>query len=57
MQKKLKKYTKNYGVDVVINMLEGADIQKGLNLLAPNGRYVEIAMVGLRMQSYSTYPI
>ncbi|QIB54189.1 beta-ketoacyl synthase N-terminal-like domain-containing protein [Blautia producta] len=44
----IKKITKNYGVDVVINMLEGADIQKGLNLLAPNGRYVEIAMVGLR---------
>ncbi len=36
------------GVDVVLNTLGGDAIQKGLNLLAPGGRYVEIAMAGLQ---------
>jgi acyl transferase domain-containing protein/NADPH:quinone reductase-like Zn-dependent oxidoreductase/NAD(P)-dependent dehydrogenase (short-subunit alcohol dehydrogenase family)/acyl carrier protein len=40
--------TKGYGVDVVLNTLAGDAIQKGVDLLAPNGRYVEIAMAGLR---------
>lgn len=46
--REINNLTSGYGVDVVINMLGGEDIQKGLDLLAPNGRYVEIAMVGLR---------
>ncbi|WP_146662603.1 beta-ketoacyl synthase N-terminal-like domain-containing protein, partial [Enhygromyxa salina] len=36
------------GVDVVLNTLAGDAIQKGLDLLAPGGRYVEIAMSGLK---------
>ncbi|MDP6708495.1 MAG: amino acid adenylation domain-containing protein, partial [Alphaproteobacteria bacterium] len=36
------------GVDVVINTLSGDAIQKGLNCLAPGGRYVEIAMAALK---------
>lgn len=40
--------TNGYGVDVVVNTLTGDEIQKGIDLLAPDGRYVEIAMVGLR---------
>ncbi|CAM2069327.1 SDR family NAD(P)-dependent oxidoreductase [Sulfidibacter corallicola] len=40
--------TAGQGVDVVLNTLAGDAIQKGLNLLAPEGRYVEIAMTGLK---------
>jgi NADPH:quinone reductase-like Zn-dependent oxidoreductase len=40
--------TEGRGVDVVINTLSGVAIQKGINVLAPGGRYVEIAMTGLR---------
>lgn len=36
------------GVDVVLNALAGDYIQKGLNCLSPRGRYVEIAMTGLK---------
>ena len=36
------------GVDVVLNTRGGADIQMGLDLLAPGGRYVEIALAGLQ---------
>lgn len=36
------------GVDVVINTLSGDAIQKGIDVLAPEGRYLEIAMAGLR---------
>ncbi len=39
--------TNGKGVDVVINTLSGDAVQKGLNLLAPGGRYIEIAMTGL----------
>lgn len=40
--------TNGQGVDVVLNTLADEAIQKGLNLLAPGGRYIEIAMAGLR---------
>ena len=40
--------TGNRGVDVVFNTLSGDAIQKGLNILAPDGRYVELAMTGLK---------
>lgn len=40
--------THGRGVDVVLNMLSGDAIQKGLNCLAPGGRYLEIAMQGLK---------
>ena len=36
------------GVDVVLNMLAGEAIQRGLNCLAPFGRYLELAVHGLR---------
>lgn len=44
----IRKMTDGYGVDAVINTLSGDAIQKGIDLLAPNGRYIEIAMVGLK---------
>ena len=47
-QEEIMKMTDNYGVDVVLNTLSGDAIQKGINILAPEGRYVEIAMAGLR---------
>ncbi len=37
------------GVDVVLNMLGGTAIQKGLNVLAPGGRYLELAVHGLKV--------
>jgi len=40
--------TNGQGVDVVFNTLSDEAIQKGLNLLAPGGRYIEIAMAGLK---------
>ncbi|WP_044965062.1 SDR family NAD(P)-dependent oxidoreductase [Sorangium cellulosum] len=40
--------TKGKGVDAVINTLAGEAIQKGINCLSPRGRYVEIAMTGLK---------
>jgi acyl transferase domain-containing protein/NADPH:quinone reductase-like Zn-dependent oxidoreductase/acyl carrier protein/SAM-dependent methyltransferase len=36
------------GVDVIVNTLAGDAIQKGLNCLAPGGRYIEIAMTALK---------
>ncbi|MCP4459324.1 MAG: zinc-binding dehydrogenase, partial [Cytophagales bacterium] len=40
--------TKGRGVDVVLNMLSGDGIQKGLNCLAHSGRYLEIAVHALK---------
>lgn len=40
--------TNQRGVDVVINTVAGESIQKGLNILAPEGRYVELAVFGLQ---------
>ena len=40
--------TDRTGVDVVINTLSGDAIQKGIDILAPGGRYMDIAMLGLR---------
>ncbi len=45
---KVMEMTDGSGVDVVLNTLSGEAIQKGINLLAPGGRYVEIAMTGLK---------
>ncbi|MCP4996508.1 MAG: zinc-binding dehydrogenase [Gammaproteobacteria bacterium] len=44
----IRAITHNRGVDVVLNMLGGAAIQKGLNVLAPGGRYLELAVHGLK---------
>lgn len=46
--KQIQQLTDGKGVDVVINTLSGDAIQKGLKLLAPGGRYMEIAMTGLK---------
>lgn len=43
----IMRLTDGTGVDVVINTLAGDAIQKGIDLLAPGGRYLEIAMAGL----------
>ncbi|MCP5007127.1 MAG: zinc-binding dehydrogenase, partial [Planctomycetes bacterium] len=45
---KIDKITQGRGVDVVLNMLSGDGIQRGLNCLAPSGRYLEIAVHALK---------
>ena len=40
--------TDSRGVDVVLNTLSGDAIQKGIEVLAPGGRYVELAMTALK---------
>ena len=37
-----------HGVDVVLDTLAGDALQRGLDLLAPGGRYLEIAVAGLK---------
>ncbi len=44
----IRRITGGRGVDVVLNMLSGDGIQKGLNCLAPSGRYVELAVHALK---------
>ena len=47
----VQRLTGGGGVDVVINTLAGEAIQQGLDLLAPHGRYFEIAMTALKSAS------
>jgi len=44
----ISRQTGGRGVDVVINTLAGDAIQKGLKCLSPGGRYIELAMTGLK---------
>jgi polyketide synthase PksL len=44
---KVVEVTQGRGVDVVVNSLSGDAVQKGLQLLAPGGRYIELAIAGL----------
>ncbi|MED1663365.1 SDR family NAD(P)-dependent oxidoreductase [Brevibacillus laterosporus] len=44
----IKKMTNGSGIDVVLNMLSGDSIQKGLNCLGPSGRYIELAVHALK---------
>ncbi|MCR8993891.1 SDR family NAD(P)-dependent oxidoreductase [Brevibacillus laterosporus] len=44
----IKKITNGNGIDVVLNMLSGESIQKGLDCLGPSGRYVELAVHALK---------
>ncbi len=44
---RVREITGGRGVDVVLNTIGGEAIQKGVDLLAPGGRYVEIAVGGL----------
>ncbi len=46
--KEIRRLTGNKGIDVLLNMLSGDSIQKGLNCLAPSGRYMELAVHALR---------
>ncbi|WP_160717046.1 SDR family NAD(P)-dependent oxidoreductase [Chitinophaga solisilvae] len=46
--KEILQITNGRGVDVVLNMLSGDGIQKGLNCLAPSGRYLELAVHALK---------
>ncbi len=39
--------TAGRGADVVVNLLGGNAVQQGIDLLAPGGRYVEVALAGL----------
>lgn len=45
---KLRQWTDGRGVDVVVNTVAGNAIQRGLNALAPAGRYVELAVHALK---------
>lgn len=47
-KEKILQLTDNKGMDVVLNTLSGDAIQKGIDILAPEGRYVEIALTGLK---------
>lgn len=47
-KQEILRMTENKGVDIVINTLSGEAIQKGMDILAPGGRYVELAMTGLK---------
>jgi natural product biosynthesis luciferase-like monooxygenase protein len=47
----LMRLTGGRGVDVVLNMVAGDAIQKGLNALAPSGRYLELAVHALRARA------
>ena len=44
----VRRLSRGRGVDVIINTLPGEAMQKGLNCLAPGGRYIEIAMTALK---------
>lgn len=46
--REIRRLTGNRGIDVLLNMLSGDSIQKGLNCLAPSGRYMELAVHALR---------
>ncbi|GAX59140.1 polyketide synthase [Candidatus Scalindua japonica] len=45
---RIMQITNGYGIDVVLNTLTGESAQKGLDILAPGGRYIDIAVAGLR---------
>ncbi len=45
---RIRELTGGRGVDVVVNTLSGDAIQKGVDLLAPEGRYIEVAVAGLQ---------
>ena len=47
----VNRLTNNQGVDVVINTLSGANVQKGMNCLSRRGRYVELSMTAIKSAS------
>ena len=46
--REIRRLTHGRGVDVVLNMVSGDAIQRGLNCLAPAGRYLELAVHALK---------
>lgn len=50
-ESRLRDMTGGRGLDVVVNTLSGEDARKSLNLLAPGGRYVELAMTRIKSAS------
>lgn len=46
--KRIDEITSKKGVDLVLNMLSGEAIQRGINSLGSNGRYLELAVHGLK---------
>ncbi|MBW8688278.1 SDR family NAD(P)-dependent oxidoreductase [Chitinophaga rhizophila] len=46
--KEIRALTNGAGVDIVLNMLSGDAIQKGINSLGAGGRYLELAIHGLK---------
>ena len=50
--REIRRLTHNRGVDVVLNMLSGDGIQRGLNCLAPAGRYLELAVHALKASKH-----
>lgn len=47
-EEEIDRLTGGKGIDVIINTLPGDAIQKGINCLAPGGRYIELAMTALK---------
>ncbi|CAM4515031.1 SDR family NAD(P)-dependent oxidoreductase [Paenibacillus xylanexedens] len=47
-EQEVQRLTNGEGVHVILNTLPGEALQKGLNCLARNGRYIEIAMTALK---------
>jgi len=41
--------TDDEGVDIIIDVVGGEALKKGLSILAPDGRYVDLAVFGLQM--------
>ncbi|WP_036723964.1 zinc-binding dehydrogenase, partial [Paenibacillus forsythiae] len=47
-EQEIMRLTNGRGVHVIINTLPGDAIQKGMNCLAPGGRYIELAVTALK---------
>ncbi|WDF48900.1 SDR family NAD(P)-dependent oxidoreductase [Paenibacillus sp. KACC 21273] len=47
-EQQIRQLTNGQGVDMILNTLSGDALQKGLNSLASNGSYIEIAMTALK---------
>ena len=48
LDRHLRDLSRGRGMDVALNMLSGEAIQKGIDSLAPGGRYLELAVHGLK---------
>lgn len=48
----IDKITVGKGIDIVLNSLAGEFVTKGLSLLAPGGRFIEIGKIDVRDEAY-----